>query len=143
SVRKRASIFGALPHREELNEAEPNVAQRMPEWLQAQGEIGASYAQEVWLAPGQPLVDPATAWKERLTQDVPDLLLGGQPLPGLSGHVRSGSLVIETMRPRVGYAFVNTFVWEGRRYGLTTAMELLPTDRLRPIQGSERHGYLI
>ena len=44
------------------------------------------------------------------------------------------------MRPRVGYSFLRTFLFEGRRYGLTTDMQLIPTDRLRPIRGSDFHG---
>ena len=144
TVRNPGPVFGALPSREQLRDAESGVEERMPEWLQAPGEIGASYAQEVWLGPGQSLVEPAVAWQQKLTQDVPELLRAGTRLPGLSGRIRDGSsLVIDTMRPRVGYAFVNTFLWEGRRYGLSTSMELLPTDRLRPIQGSDRHGYRI
>ncbi len=44
------------------------------------------------------------------------------------------------MRPRAGYSFVQTFFWQGRRYGLTTDLTLAPTDRFRPIQGSEFRG---
>jgi hypothetical protein len=44
------------------------------------------------------------------------------------------------MRPKVGYSFLHTFLHDGRRYGLATDLSLLPTDRLRPIRGSEFHG---
>jgi hypothetical protein len=47
------------------------------------------------------------------------------------------------MEPRVGHAFLHTFFWNGRRYGLTGELELLPTDRLRPIQGSDFAGVQI
>ena len=41
---------------EELEEAEPGHAKRMQEWLDAEGEIGASYAQDVWLGgKGEPV----------------------------------------------------------------------------------------
>jgi hypothetical protein len=51
--------------------------------------------------------------------------------------------VIERMEPKVGYAFLETFFWQGRRYGVTTEMKLMPTDRFRPIQGSDFHGFEI
>lgn len=144
TVRNPGPVYGTLPNAAQVREAEPDLEQRMPEWLQAPGEIGASYAQDVWLGPGQQLVDPAVAWGEGLAVDVPSLLLGAPGVPGLAGRVRSeASTVIDTMRPKVGYAFLHTFLWQGRRYGLTTSMELLPTDRLRPIRGSERHGVRI
>ena len=44
------------------------------------------------------------------------------------------------MRPKVGYSFLSTFLFEGRRYGLATDLVVLPTDRLRPIRGSDFHG---
>jgi hypothetical protein len=44
------------------------------------------------------------------------------------------------MRPKVGYSFLQTFLFEGRRYGLSTDLGVLPTDRLRPIRGSEFRG---
>ena len=52
----------------------------------------------------------------------------------------AGSLVEDRMRPRVGYAFLHTFLHEGRRYGLSADLKLIPTDRLRPIRGSDFHG---
>ncbi len=144
TVRKPGPVFGALPTKDELAAAEPGVEERMPEWLDAPGEVGSGYAQEVWLGPGQASVDPKLAWQNGTSADVPDLLRSGAPSPGLSGKQRERSpLVINTMRQRVGYSFLNTFLWNGRRYGLTPEMELLPTDRLRPIRGSEMHGYSI
>lgn len=144
TVRKPGPIYAALPSKEELAVSEPGFDERIPEWLDAPGEIGGSYAQEVWQSPGQSLVEPKAAWQTALTQDVPELLQGGGPAPGLSGKLRERTpLVIDTMRQRVGFSFLNTFFWNGRRYGLTPEMELLPTDRLRPIRGSEMHGYRI
>src|SRR5690606_2678307 len=45
--------------------------------------------------------------------------------------------------PRVGYSFLKTFLHQGRRYGLSADLNLIPTDRLRPIQGSDFHGVRI
>jgi hypothetical protein len=47
------------------------------------------------------------------------------------------------MEPRVGFSILKTFLFEGRRYGLTADLTIVPTDRLRPIQGSSFHGFRI
>lgn len=144
TVRNPGPIYGALPERAELTETEPGFEGRMAEWLTASGEVGSSYAPEVWLGPEQVAVEAAAVWQQGLSQDVPELLTGGRPAPGLSGkqHERS-PIVLAPMRQRVGFSFLSTFLWQGRRYGLTPEMEILPTDRLRPIRGSELHGYQI
>lgn len=144
TVRKPGPVYGALPDRDELGKLEVGYEQRLPEWLDAGGEIGASYAPEVWLSPGQAAVDAKQAWEQRLTADVPELLNHGVAIPGLLGKPRDRETrVIDTMRLKVGYSFLETFLWQGRRYGLTPEMEVLPVDRLRPIRGSNFHGYLI
>lgn len=53
------------------------------------------------------------------------------------------SLVLGTMAPKLGYALLQTFFVQGRRYGITARLEVVPTDRLRPIQGSDFHGFRI
>lgn len=144
TVRKPGPIYGALPERGEVAKLEVGFDKRIPEWLDAGGEIGASYAPEVWLSPGQAAIDAKQAWLENLTADVPELLARGAAIPGLLGRTRNRETpVIDTMRLKVGYSFLGTFVWQGRRYGLTPEMELLPVDRLRPIRGSSFHGYVI
>lgn len=143
TVRKPGPVYARLPDKEALAKTEPGFETRLPEWLSAGGEIGASYAPEVWLGPGQAAVDPKAAWAEGLTRDVPDLLqVGGAP--GLGGQTRGpDQTVLSTMRPKTGYSLLHTFLWQGRRYGLTPQMELVPVDRLRPIRGSDFHGYAI
>jgi lipoprotein-anchoring transpeptidase ErfK/SrfK len=37
-------------------------------------------------------------------------------------------------------AFIDTFLVEGRRFGVSTDLRVFPTDRFRPIRGSEFHG---
>jgi hypothetical protein len=49
-------------------------------------------------------------------------------------------LVLDRLEARVGHSFLDTFFSEGRRYGLTTHLELVPTDRYRPLVGSAFHG---
>jgi hypothetical protein len=142
TVRRPGPIFSKLPSAEELHRAEPDVDERMPSWLDAKGEIGASYAQDVW-TPGHEPEDPRQAWESKLTRGVPPFLLDGARVPNIRRRPRGDDVVLGSMEPRVGYSFLQTFLFEGRRYGLTTDLELMPTDRLRPIQGSDFHGVRI
>lgn len=144
TVRNPGPVYAGVPNPDELLRLEPDFEERYPRWLDAGGEIGASYAQEVWLSPGETLVPPAEAWRERWTQGLPELLRGDNVLPGFSGRTRDrGGLLVEQMRPKVGYGLLQTFLAHGRRYGITTRLQVLPTDRLRPIRGSDYHGAVI
>lgn len=140
TVRRPGPIYGRLPSSEELHKAEPDIDDRMEKWLTAEGEIGASYAQDVWLGGAGTLVDPAQAWKDKTTDPLPWFLKDGGEAPNIYRKARSGDLVIERMKPHVGFSFLQTFLFEGRRYGVTTDLKVMPTDRLRPIQGSDFHG---
>lgn len=141
TVRKPGPIYARLPSPEELENAEPGIEQRMGRWLSADGEVGASYAPFVWLGHAGEVPDPRAVWKERRTEAVPAFLLDGHSAPNLHQKPReAGQLVIGNTRPHVGYSFTRTFLWQGRRYGVTPELEILPTDRLRPIQGSDFHG---
>jgi hypothetical protein len=143
TVRNPGPIYGRLPSAEELHKAEPDIDKRMPLWFDAGGEVGASYAQEVWTPGGEP-PDPKTMWQQHTTEGVPDYLAGGKWLPRFDGKaLEDGPPQIANMRPKTGYSIIETFLWQGRRYGVTTGLELLPTDRLRPIQGSDFHGFEI
>lgn len=138
-VRRPGPIYRRLPSAEELERAEPGFQSRMEEWLGASGEIGASYAQHVWLGGAGEPPDPRQAWTERRSDRVPWFLREGGSAPSIR-RVTSEDLVVERMPPRVGYSFLETFFWQGRRYGVTTDLLVMPTDRLRPIQGSAHHG---
>lgn len=151
TVRKPGPIYGHLPSAEELGRAEPDLADRMQSWLDAEGEIGAGYAQDVWLGGAGELVPPAQAWADKISDPLPPFLQAGAQIPTMQtnddevGEVTSTgmTLVIERMRAKVGYSFLKTFLHEGRRYGVTTDLKVMPTDRLRPIRGSDFHGFEI
>ncbi len=143
TVRRPGPIYQRLPTAEQLAAAEPDIAERMERWLSTTGEEGASYAQHVWLgAPGVP-PDPRRAWELRSSDPLPELVRAGKNLPNPYRAARGDALVVDRMKPRAGYSFLQTFLFEGRRYGVTTDLRLMPTDRLRPIQGSDHHGVRI
>lgn len=142
TVRRPGPTYKRLPGSEALAQAEPDIAERIPTWLDAEGEVGASYAQEVWTE-GGPVPDPRDAWDRKLSAGVPDFLREGKAAPSFLKAPPSDGLIAETMQPRVGYSFLRTFLHDGRRYGLSTDLQLIPTDRLRPIRGSDFHGVRI
>jgi lipoprotein-anchoring transpeptidase ErfK/SrfK len=144
TVRKPGPVYSRLPSNEELANTEPHIEDRMERWLEAGGEVGASFAQHVWLGKtSEPLAleSIASAWRERQSDPLPSFLQSGAPLPNLHQKPRdAGQLIIGRMRAKVGFSFTETFLFNGRRYGVTPELEVLPTDRLRPIQGSDFHG---
>lgn len=142
TVRNPGPVYQRLPSMDELREAEADIDTRMTRWLEAGGEIGAGYAQHVWTW-GETPEDPRGAWTAKLTRGVPEFLHGGARIPNPLLSPRPETLLLETMRPKVGYALLETFFHEGRRYGITTQLEIVPTDRLRPIQGSDFRGVQI
>ena len=42
---------------------------------------------------------------------------------------------------RQGRSFIDTFLYQGRRYNLTPDLVVIPADRFRPIRGSDFHGW--
>jgi hypothetical protein len=145
TVRRAGPVYRKLPSREELAAAEPELDKHVDRWLNATGEYGAGYAQQVWVSPGTDVPDPREAWLAKRTGDIPDFLRSGRFAPRVPGDApgSSTSSVLNVMTPRVGYSLLQTFLSDGRRYGLTTKFEVVATDRLRPIQGSDFHGFRI
>jgi len=140
TVRRPGPIYTRLPTRAEAEQAESDLDERMASWLKADGEVGASYAQHVWLR-GEPAPDARAAWEGKQSDPLPAFLSGGRALPTPEGQVNhAAELVASRMKPRQGLSLLQTLLFEGRRYGVTTDLDVVPTDRLRPIQGSEHHG---
>ncbi len=131
TVRRPGPIYGRVPSAAELARAEPDLGERISTWLSAEGEVGARYAPLVWL-PAGPAPDAAQAWATQQSDPLPKFLT-------LASRVGSEA-VVGRMRPKVGYSLLETFLSQGRRYGVTSELTLLPIDRLRPIQGSSFHG---
>jgi hypothetical protein len=141
TVRKPGPVYARLPTDEELRQTEPGIDQRMNRWFEAGGEVGASFAQFVWLGGEGTPPDARDVWSSRRSENVPAFLADGRSAPNVERKPReAGQLVIGHARSKVGYSFTDTFLRQGRRYGVTPDLEVLPTDRLRPIQGSDFHG---
>ncbi len=145
TVRRPGPIYRKMPSHADLTEAEPDLPKRFDRWLNADGEFGASFAQQVWLPAEAMVPDPKEAWLNKLSDPIPEFLQSGRFAPRSTGDVASSNTasVLGTMATRVGYSLLKTFLFEGRRYGVSAKFEVVPTDRLRPIQGSDFHGFRI
>jgi hypothetical protein len=141
TVRNPGPIYDRLPTREQVERAESDYEARMQRWLEADGEIGAGYAQSVWSGGLGDVPDPKQAWLGQQSDALPAFLASGKH-PN-APNASAPDLVKSWMRPRVGHSFLETLLFQGRRYGLTTGQKWMPTDRLRPIQGSDFHGVRI
>jgi L,D-transpeptidase-like protein len=137
TVRRPGPIYGRVPTEAELAQAEPDLSERMSAWLAADCEVGAHYAPQVWLGGSEPPPDAASSWQTHASDPLPKFLRAGGTPPGAQA---GGAVVVDHMKPKVGYSLLETFLSAGRRYGVTTDLTLVPIDRLRPIQGSSFHG---
>jgi hypothetical protein len=137
TVRRPGPVYGRVPTGAELDQAEPDLSERMSAWLGADGEVGARYAPQVWFSAAQSGPAAEQAWQTRASDPLPRFLRAGSAAPGFAG---TSSVVVDHMRPKVGYSLLETFLSAGRRYGVTTDLTLVPIDRLRPILGSSFHG---
>ena len=69
-----------------------------------------------------------------------DALLYGRPLPPLADDRPSDALVLGRAGIRSGFALVSHFEEDGRTFGVTTELRLLPLDRTRWIRPSAFQG---
>jgi len=146
TVRRPGPIYARLPTAEEARSEEPELDSRMVSWLGAEGEIGAGYGQQIWSRGVEPKVSPREAWSSRSSDPLPDFLAEPGALARLRkllGFASEEGVRAGQMEPKVGYSLLGTWLHEGRRFGLTTDLRLVPTDRLRPISGSSFHGFRV
>ncbi|WP_437745443.1 L,D-transpeptidase family protein [Sorangium sp. So ce1504] len=114
-------LYARLPDEDEQRGAEPDLAGHL---LRA---ATAARAPD-FVAPPPP-------------DATPSVLLYGRPAPGLAGDRRSpDALVLGRARTRSGFALLSTFDHDGRRFGLTTDLAVLPLDRTRVIRPSAFAG---
>ena len=147
TVRRPGPIYAKLPSREQAVAAEPGHEERMADWLELEDHNGASFRADAWLRWKNlnDVPDPSLLWESRANTDIPWFFADGRTPPGnLHNLIKNkDDLVVGRMMRHQGFAFIDTVVRDGRRYGVTTRLLALPVDRLRPILGSRFHGYEI
>jgi L,D-transpeptidase catalytic domain len=114
-------FYARLPSAEETLRVEPDVAGHLRQ------------AARMTLDPSYVAPPPA--------EPVPGVLLYGRSAPALGGeHHRGSALTLGHAVARSGFALLSTFDYEGRRFGLTTELAVLPLDRTRVIKPSTFAG---
>lgn len=72
---------------------------------------------------------------------IPPALASRATLPSITGEARArDELVLGHARMRSGWALLGTYEVEGRRFGMTTDLMLVPLDRTRVVRPSTFHG---
>jgi hypothetical protein len=85
----------------------------------------------------------APGWEDVVDAPLPALLAGGKSLPTVFGFSRSPEKGAERAVANSAFALLSTYVFEGRRYGLTTDLELVPLDRVTRVHASEFRGVVL
>lgn len=77
-----------------------------------------------------------------LTEELPNFLHPGQALEKPYGVKMPERREVSAGRtsPDSGFALVDTFLWEGRAFGVTTELDLVPLDRTRVVVDGEFRG---
>lgn len=99
-------------------------------------------AEDISLDPPPPL------WPglSKLPEDpVPEFLLSGNELPKPYGAEKPLHYLVHRGRANDNSAFglITTFTWTGRRFGLTTELDLIPLDRTKPAILSPLQGVVV
>jgi hypothetical protein len=72
---------------------------------------------------------------------IPEIIRDGGLLPALGGVRRATSTVtLGRARARSGFGLIATYDYEGRRFGLTTELALLPLDGMRMVEPTAYRG---
>ncbi|MFO0587686.1 MAG: L,D-transpeptidase [Polyangiaceae bacterium] len=77
---------------------------------------------------------------------VPKFLAAGRELPkpyGADEKLHFGSGHAGKAKESSAFGLITSFEWTGRRFGLTTELDLLPLDRTRPAKISLFHGVVV
>lgn len=83
----------------------------------------------------------AEAWRELPTNPTPALLAEGRALPMPWGFpAGQNQLTSGRAMPDSGFALLGVYEHQGRRFALDTDFQLLPLDRLKPVEISRFHG---
>lgn len=117
----------------------PPMYARLPseeEQKKVETDVGSFQRKAKALARDKAFVEPPPP------ENAPGFLEYGRPAPGLSdAPPRDPSrLSLGVAGPRSGFALLSQFDHEGRRFGLTTDLFLVPLDRTRYVKQSTFHG---
>lgn len=83
----------------------------------------------------------AEAWKSVPSDPTPAELLEGKSVPVPWGFFREGNpLTTGRAMPDSGFALLGIYDHEGRRFALNTDFQLIPLDRIKPVEVSSFHG---
>jgi hypothetical protein len=76
---------------------------------------------------------------------VPAFLAAGRDLPKPYGAEEKLRFSVHAGRAKEATVFglITTFAWTGRRFGLTTELDLIPLDRTKPTHPSSFHGIVV
>lgn len=141
---KGGPAYAHLPNAEHVEALEPHLPQHLRMWTRDRVN-GSSYGYELWGKwKKEPILPPLQAMAERRTDpDLPWYVVDGARLPNLSGQIDRTHAKAGEFSRHNGIAFVDSFLWSGRRYNVSVDLRLMPADRFRPIRGSEFHGVRI
>jgi hypothetical protein len=83
----------------------------------------------------------AEAWKALPNSPIPAALLNGRSIPMPYGFSREpGALTSGRAMPDSGFALLGVYEQDGRRFALNTDFQIVPLDRLKPVEISRFHG---
>ena len=82
-----------------------------------------------------------SAWDDAQLSELPPLLARGERIPRPFGYpVLERDFVSGRALPETGFAFLELYEQGGRRWGLTTDLNIVPLDRVEPVRASAFHG---
>lgn len=85
----------------------------------------------------------ATGFADLAARPLPALLADGGALPEPLGFERPATDGTPRALPNSGFALLDVLEHEGRRFGITTDLELVPLDRLTRVEPSAFHGVVL
>jgi L,D-transpeptidase catalytic domain len=84
-----------------------------------------------------------TGFADLVSRPAPDGLADGQAMPMPFGYARPPSSATPRALQNSGFALLDVFEHAGRRFGVTTDLELVPLDRLTRVEASAFHGVVL
>ncbi len=144
TVTRGGPAYARIPTSADIDELEPNLSTHISKWRK-DDVSGADYGLDLWFKwKDKPKTTAWESWEAKTTDsDIPWYLANHAMVPNLSGLVKSPSAKLDEVQHKQGAAFIDSFLFEGRRLNVTTDLRVIPADRYRPIRGSDYHGVRI